>query len=91
MNKFFSGPSAIEAVPPHPFYPVGIEIANYTANDRDVLTMVTTFLGGWVVILGLTWLVAGQLAPQVKRLDKLILIWFVLSTAALGLEFKKWN
>lgn len=69
----------IATKPTHPFFPVGIEVANYLANDRDVLTMVGSFLGAWVVLLGFTWLAAGVLSPRMKKLDKLILIWFTLS------------
>ena len=63
----------------HPFYPLGVEIANYVANDQDALELLTKFLSGWVVILGATWWATGKYAPQLSKLDKTIMLWFVLS------------
>ena len=67
------------AAPLHPFYPLEVEIANYVANDQDALELLTKFLSGWVVILGATWWGASKYAPQLGKLDKTILLWFILS------------
>ena len=83
MNKLFSKStpaSPIPVEPLHPFYPLGLEVANYVANDRDMPTMLALFFGAWAVILGMTWVGASTFAPQRKRLDKLVLLWFTLST-----------
>ena len=66
-------------VPLHPFYPLGVEIANYVANDQDALQLLTKFLSGWVVILGATWWGVSKYSPQLSRLDKSIMLWFILS------------
>lgn len=63
----------------HPFYPLGVEIVNYLANDKDALTLLTIFLAGWVVILALTWWGVSKTSPQLKVLDKWIVLWFFLS------------
>jgi cholestenol delta-isomerase len=63
----------------HPFYPLGVEIANYVANDQDALELLTKFLSGWLVILAATWWATGKYAPQLSKLDKTIMLWFVLS------------
>lgn len=65
--------------PLHPFYPLGVEIANYVANDQNALELLAKFLSGWVVILGVTWWAVGKYSPQVGKLDKTIMLWFVLS------------
>ena len=71
--------TTLPAVPLHPFYPLGVEIANYVANDMDALELLAKFLSGWVVILGATWWAVGKYSPQLTKLDKLIMLWFVLS------------
>lgn len=65
--------------PLHPFYPLGVEIANYVANDQNALELLAKFLSGWVVILGVTWWAVGKYSPQVGKLDKTIMLWFVLT------------
>lgn len=72
-------PAPTKIPPPHPFYPLGVEIANYVANDMDVPTMVGSFFAAWFVLLGFTWVAVGSYKPQMKRSDKLVLIWFVLT------------
>jgi cholestenol Delta-isomerase len=67
------------ADPLHPFYPLGVEIANYVANDQNALELLTQFLSGWAVILSATWWVVSKYSPQVNRLDKTIMLWFILS------------
>lgn len=85
MDRFFRKsapvpiPSVTEITPLHPFYPLGVEIKNYVANDRDVLGMLTIFLGSWAVILSITWVITGWLNPRMKNKDKAVLNWFVLS------------
>jgi hypothetical protein len=65
----------------HPFYPLGVEIANYVANDMEALELLTKFLSGWAVILGTTWWAVGKYSPQLSKSDKTIMLWFVLSTS----------
>lgn len=72
-----------DAAPLHPFYPLGVEIVNYLANDKDVIQLLTSFAIGCTVILSMTWLVASTFGPQLKRTDKLVVLWFMLS--------KKWE
>jgi len=71
--------TTLPAVPLHPFYPLEVEIANYVANDQDALELLTKFLSGWVVILGTTWWAVGRYSPRLGKLDKTIMLWFILS------------
>lgn len=64
---------------PHPFHPLEVEIVGYLANQWDVPTLLTIFLGGWVGILGFTLVITSYLSPGLRRADKAILLWFVLS------------
>ena len=68
-----------ELKPVHPFYPLGVEIVNYLANDKDVLQLLTTFAIGCAVILSITWLAASRIAPQLRATDKFAVLWFTLS------------
>lgn len=64
---------------PHPFYPLGVEVVGYLANRWSVPTLLGIFLGGCVVILGLTWASISWYSPRLHRNDKLIILWFILS------------
>jgi len=74
-----SSPPPVESRPLHPFYPVEIDIANYIANDKQVLELVLTFAGGSAVILGATWLAVSRISPHLKATDKVTILWFFLS------------
>ena len=63
----------------HPFYPVGVEIANFIANDISVGQLLGIFASGCAVILAATWFLASKVTPQLKKKDKLIILWFCLS------------
>jgi hypothetical protein len=65
--------------PSHPFYPLGVDIVGYLANKWSVPTLLGIFLGGWLVILGLTWASVSRYSPRLHRNDKLVILWFVLS------------
>lgn len=68
-----------EPKPLHPFYPLGIEIVNYLANDKDVLQLLTAFAIGCTVILSTAWLVAFKFGGQLRTTDKFAVLWFTLS------------
>lgn len=78
-----ANPSLPETVPDlkavHPFYPVGVDIANFIANDKTVGQLLGVFAAGCAVILSATWFLTSKAAPQLKMKDKLIVLWFCLS------------
>ena len=79
---FWSTPNATmpeSLLSAHPYYPVGVEIANFVANDTDFITLLTQFGAGWVVILSLTWVATSKFCPKVQKLDKWIILWWVLT------------
>lgn len=62
----------------HPFYPVGVEIVNFIANDKTVLQLLASFATGCAVILSATWLLTSAVAPRLRTMDKIIVLWFCL-------------
>lgn len=66
-------------IPLHPYYPLGLELAGYVANEWSVPVLVIGFLGGWGVMLGLTLLVVNHFQPSLSKTDKALILWFVLS------------
>lgn len=53
----------------------------YIANKWSVATLLGIFLGGLLVILGLSWASVSWFSPRLRKLDKLIILWFILSKA----------
>jgi cholestenol Delta-isomerase len=74
--------------PPHPFYPIGVEIVGYLANTSSVPTLLGIFLGGWLLILGATWVLVSQLSPKLIQFDKLVILWFILSTRSVDQDLQ---
>jgi cholestenol delta-isomerase len=64
---------------PHPFYPIGVEIAGYLANDKDHLTLLGIALAGLAVICSATWTIVSVVSPGLRTRDKLIILWFMSS------------
>ena len=77
-----SAPSKL-SLPPHPFYPLELELVGYLANDKDVVTLLTIFLAGCVVLCGTVWVSVSRYSAQLRKIDKCILIWFVLSMSTI--------
>lgn len=67
------------AHPSNPFYPIGVEVVGYLANKWSVPALLGIFLGGWVVILGVSWFSVGWISPKLRQMDKLVVLWFILS------------
>ena len=64
---------------PHPFYPIGVEIAGYLANDKDTMTLLGIALAGLAVICSATWTIVSAVSPGLRTRDKLTILWFVSS------------
>jgi hypothetical protein len=64
---------------PHPFYPIGVEIAGYLANDKDTLTLLGIALAGLAVICSATWTIVSAASPGLRTRDKLTILWFISS------------
>lgn len=75
------------ASPPHPYYPVEAQLVGYLANEWSVISLVSTFIGGWAALLGATLALLSFLRPNLKNADKIAVLWFILSTFLSGTIF----
>jgi cholestenol delta-isomerase len=64
----------------HPYFPAEAHIANYLANEWEVIPLVTAFLGGWGALLLLTHVVVSYVSPKLRIGDRIAVLWFVFST-----------
>ena len=71
--------SSMPSETPHPFYPIGVEIAGYLANDKDTMTLFGIALAGLAVICSATWTIVSRVSPGLRTRDKLTILWFISS------------
>jgi hypothetical protein len=64
---------------PHPFYPIGVELVGYLANDKDTVTLLGIALAGLAVICSATWAIVSAVSPGLRTRDKLTILWFMSS------------
>lgn len=64
--------------PPHPYYPLEVEIAGYLANDFTVPRLLASFAAGCAGIFLVTYLVAKKIRPTMRGSELLQIMWFVL-------------
>ncbi|KAL2356932.1 EBDP4, emopamil-binding protein [Cryomyces antarcticus] len=67
------------ADPLHPYYPLGVEVVGYLANDWNVPQMLAIFFGGCAVIFYTTYLVVKRVHPHLPRGELYAVMWFVLT------------
>ncbi|KKA16715.1 hypothetical protein T310_9669 [Rasamsonia emersonii CBS 393.64] len=72
---------------PHPYYPLGVELPGYLANESSVLSLVGRFAVCWVTVLGIAFLIINRVRPSASRSDRLAFLWFCL-TASIHLFFE---
>lgn len=63
---------------PHPYYPLGVEILGYAANDRSIPELLSVFAVGCVGIFGLAALAAKRIRPEISKTELVTIFWFVL-------------
>lgn len=63
----------------HPYYPLGVHIADYLANESSVPYLLGVFAVGCVVIFSATYLITKTLRPRISNTELLTVMWFVLS------------
>lgn len=67
------------AHPPHPYYPLEVEITGYLANEWSVPALLGAFASGCAVIFGLTYLIIKRVQPRMPIHEVFTVMWFVLS------------
>ena len=67
-----------DALPDHPFYPLGIALPGYIANEMSTLRILTIF-GATCAAVGLPTLLAiNRTRPDLKKREVSTAMWFVL-------------
>lgn len=65
--------------PPHPYYPLEVEIVGYLANEWSVIALLSAFAAGCALIFGLTNVIVKKIQPRIPRHELFTVMWFVLS------------
>lgn len=65
--------------PPHPYYPLEVEITGYLANEWSVPALLGVFFGCCGLLFGSTYFFAKSVQPKLTRGELITLMWFVLS------------
>ena len=63
----------------HPYYPVEAQLLGYAANEWPMIPLVASFLGRWGALLLLTLAVVSYVSPQLPKMEKAAILWFVFS------------
>jgi len=69
--------------PPHPYYPLEVEIVGYLANEWSVPLLLFTFAAGCTFIFSLTRVIVKRIQPTIAKNELLTVMWFVLSESCL--------
>ncbi|KAH8820734.1 EBP domain-containing protein [Xylogone sp. PMI_703] len=63
----------------HPYHPVGVTIPGMAFNETATPLLVAAFLSGWGLIVLAAFLTVSHLRPSLRKVDKILVLWFVLS------------
>jgi len=64
--------------PSHPYYPEGVKIAGYAANNQTVPFLLSTFAGGCTVILAFAYTLLRRQNPSLSNGELATALWFVI-------------
>jgi len=79
--------SAAENAIEHPYYPLGVELAGYIANDLSVPGMVVGFGLGCGLLAMTARYLAKSYRPYISTVDVSALMWFIV-TGSIHLFFE---
>ncbi|KAF2148441.1 Emopamil-binding protein [Myriangium duriaei CBS 260.36] len=79
MIANLTGSNKGESIIEHPYYPVGVHIAGYLANESSVPYLLACFAVGCSVIFSASYFVTKSLRPNISKGELLTVMWFVLS------------
>lgn len=65
----------------NPYYPVGVDILNYAANEWSVPKLLTAFFGTCFALITATYFVTKATQPTIRRGELYTIMWFVISGA----------
>lgn len=67
---------------PHPFYPLGVELVGYVANDWDMSAIFGVFGGALLTLYAGTRAITNKLNADLPVRDQVLVVWFVLCSAS---------
>lgn len=70
--------------PPHPYYPLEVELLGYLANDYSMVQLLATFAAGCAGIMMVTYMIAKRIRPKLRTSELLQIVWFVLCECFFG-------
>lgn len=62
----------------HPYYPLGIQILDYAANEYSVPTLLAYFATGCTGVFALTYVAVSRVRPGLPCSELATILWFVL-------------
>lgn len=68
-----------DAMPVHDYYPLGLQIPQFVANEAGPISLIARFGVQWAAVLGASWLLIGRLRPKAGRSDRVAFTWMCLS------------
>lgn len=80
MDKVVEAANTVadKTYPPHPYYPLNAQVANYLANEWSVPVLLGYFFGGCAALFSLTLLIVKRVHPNLPTGEKACILWFVL-------------
>ncbi|KAI1268653.1 3-beta-hydroxysteroid-Delta(8),Delta(7)-isomerase [Xylariaceae sp. FL1019] len=70
--------SSIRGTPPHPYYPLGVAIPEYTTNDLSTQQILAIFTSACIAVLTPTLCLARHKRPDLSSAELTTVLWFVL-------------
>ncbi|PWI69278.1 hypothetical protein PCL_00925 [Purpureocillium lilacinum] len=64
---------------PHGYYPLGVELPHYVANESSVVSLIARFGFQWAAVLVGSYQLFGYLRPTAKSSDRLAFTWMCLT------------
>lgn len=62
----------------HPYYPLGVAVVGYAANQWSLLLLLGAFAVAWSTVLGAAYFVVAKKQPTMPVSEVLTFMWFVL-------------
>lgn len=79
-----SAPVVADAPPAHPYYPLGVHIVGYAANELGLLVLLASFGAGCAAIFTASYVLVSRVRPSLPISEVMTLFWFMLCT---GIHF----
>ena len=78
MNANVVPPAGDDALPDHPFYPLGIALPGYIANEMSTIQILGIFAATCVSVLLPTLVAINRKRPDLPKRELWAALWFVL-------------